>query len=57
VVFELGVPVLGHLLRHAELMAAQLGGKVESSSRREFGYAEMRARGHSAVQGHRGSPQ
>jgi GMP synthase (glutamine-hydrolysing) len=27
----------------------QLGGKVESSSKREFGFAEMRARGHSKL--------
>ena len=48
VVFELGVPVLG-ICYGMQTMAAQLGGKVESSSRREFGYAEMRARGHSAL--------
>jgi len=30
-------------------MASQLGGKVESSAKREFGYAEMRARGHSKL--------
>ena len=29
-------------------MATQLGGKVESSSHREFGYAKIRAHGHSA---------
>ena len=32
-----------------QAMAAQLGGGVESSSHREFGYAEMRAHGHSAL--------
>ncbi|MCB1932583.1 MAG: glutamine-hydrolyzing GMP synthase [Candidatus Accumulibacter sp.] len=48
VVFELGVPVLG-ICYGMHLMAAQLGGSVESSSRREFGYAEMRARGHSEL--------
>ena len=48
VIFELGVPVLG-ICYGMQTMAAQLGGKVESSSRREFGYAEMRARGHSAL--------
>ncbi|MCB1940761.1 MAG: glutamine-hydrolyzing GMP synthase [Candidatus Accumulibacter sp.] len=48
VVFELGVPVLG-ICYGMHLMAAQLGGSVESSSIREFGYAEMRARGHSAL--------
>jgi len=32
-----------------QTMAAQLGGQVESSTKREFGYAEVRARGHSAL--------
>ncbi|MBC9071412.1 glutamine-hydrolyzing GMP synthase [Thauera sp. CAU 1555] len=48
VVFELGVPVLG-ICYGMQTMAEQLGGKVESSSKREFGYAEMRARGHSKL--------
>ncbi|MDP3514971.1 MAG: glutamine-hydrolyzing GMP synthase, partial [Sulfuritalea sp.] len=48
VVFELGVPVLG-VCYGMQTMAAQLGGKVESSHKREFGYAEMRARGHSKL--------
>ena len=30
-------------------MAAQLGGKVDTSARREFGYAQVRARGHSKL--------
>ena len=47
-VFELGVPVLG-ICYGMQAMATQLGGRVESSKRREFGYAEMRARGHSAL--------
>ncbi len=47
-VFELGVPVLG-ICYGMQTMAQQLGGKVESSGKREFGYAEMRARGHSAL--------
>ena len=47
-VFELGVPVLG-ICYGMQTMASQLGGKVESSSKREFGYAEMRARGHSRL--------
>jgi len=41
-VFELGVPVLGHLLR-MQTMASQLGGKVENAAKHEFGYAEIRA--------------
>ena len=48
VVFELGVPVLG-VCYGMQTMAAQLGGKVESSHTREFGYAEMRAQGHSKL--------
>ncbi len=47
-VFELGVPVLG-ICYGMQTMAEQLGGKVEHSSKREFGYAEMRARGHSRL--------
>ncbi len=39
-VFELGVPVLG-ICYGMQTMAAELGGKVESSSHREFGYAEV----------------
>ena len=39
-VFELGVPVLG-ICYGMQAMAAQLGGKVEPSSHREFGYAEI----------------
>ena len=47
-VFELGVPVLG-ICYGMQTMAAQLGGKVENGLVREFGYAEVRARGHSAL--------
>jgi GMP synthase (glutamine-hydrolysing) len=47
-VFELGVPVLG-ICYGMQTMAAQLGGKVEVGHVREFGYAEVRARGHSAL--------
>jgi len=46
VVFELGVPVLG-ICYGMQTMAQQLGGKVESTGKREFGFAEVRARGHS----------
>ncbi|MCL4757633.1 MAG: glutamine-hydrolyzing GMP synthase [Rhodocyclaceae bacterium] len=48
VVFELGVPVLG-ICYGMQTMAEQLGGRVESSGKREFGYAEIRARGHSEL--------
>ncbi|HOB46690.1 MAG TPA: glutamine-hydrolyzing GMP synthase, partial [Zoogloea sp.] len=47
-VFEIGVPVLG-ICYGMQTMASQLGGKVESSGKREFGYAELRARGHSEL--------
>ncbi|MDD5180013.1 MAG: glutamine-hydrolyzing GMP synthase, partial [Gallionellaceae bacterium] len=47
-VFELGVPVLG-ICYGMQTMAAQLGGAVESGKVREFGYAEIRARGHSKL--------
>lgn len=47
-VFQLGVPVLG-ICYGMQTMAAQLGGQVESSTHREFGYAQVRARGHSAL--------
>jgi GMP synthase (glutamine-hydrolysing) len=40
-VFELGVPVLG-ICYGMHTMAAQLGGIVESSSHREFGYATLK---------------
>ena len=47
-VFELGVPVLG-ICYGMQTMAQQLGGKVEAGHKREFGYAQIRARGHSAL--------
>ncbi len=47
-VFELGVPVLG-ICYGMQTMAAQLGGQVENARVREFGYAEIRARGHSRL--------
>jgi GMP synthase (glutamine-hydrolysing) len=47
-VFELGVPVLG-ICYGMQTMAAQLGGRVEPGAVHEFGYAEIRARGHSAL--------
>ena len=40
IVFELGVPVLG-ICYGMQTMAAQLGGKVDMSAAREFGYAEV----------------
>src|SRR5689334_3862221 len=47
-VFEQGVPVLG-ICYGMQTMAAQLGGTVEPGKVREFGYAEVRARGHSKL--------
>jgi GMP synthase (glutamine-hydrolysing) len=47
-VFELGVPVLG-ICYGMQTMAQQLGGKVEAGKSREFGYAEVRARGHTKL--------
>ncbi len=47
-VFTLGVPVLG-ICYGMQTMAQQLGGKVEGGHTREFGYAEVRARGHTRL--------
>jgi GMP synthase (glutamine-hydrolysing) len=47
-VWSLGVPVLG-ICYGMQTMAMQLGGKVEAGHVKEFGYAEIRARGHSAL--------
>ncbi|MGO4302328.1 glutamine-hydrolyzing GMP synthase [Cupriavidus sp. RAF12] len=47
-VWDLGVPVLG-ICYGMQTMAVQLGGKVEWSDHREFGYAEVRAHGHTKL--------
>ncbi|WP_295849504.1 glutamine-hydrolyzing GMP synthase [uncultured Xylophilus sp.] len=47
-VFELGVPVLG-ICYGMQTMAHQLGGRVESGHQREFGFAAVRARGHTEL--------
>jgi len=47
-VFDLKVPILG-ICYGQQAMAAQLGGKVEPSTKREFGYARVRMRGHSKL--------
>jgi GMP synthase (glutamine-hydrolysing) len=47
-VWSLGVPVLG-ICYGLQTMAQQLGGRVEPHDSKEFGYAEIRARGHSAL--------
>ena len=47
-VFELGVPVLG-ICYGMQTMAHQLGGKVEGGHKREFGFAAVRAHGHTEL--------
>ena len=47
-VWGLGVPVLG-ICYGMFTMAVQQGGQVEASSHREFGYAEVRAHGHTRL--------
>ena len=47
-VFTQGVPVLG-ICYGMFTMTVQLGGKVEASEHREFGHAEVRARGHTKL--------
>jgi GMP synthase (glutamine-hydrolysing) len=47
-VWDLGVPVLG-ICYGMQTMAVQLGGTVEWSDQREFGYAQVRARGHTRL--------
>ncbi len=47
-VFAQGVPVLG-ICYGMFTMTVQLGGKVEASDHREFGHAEVRARGHTKL--------
>lgn len=44
-VFELGVPVLG-ICYGMQTMAQQLGGEVINAAEHEYGYAQVRARGH-----------
>ncbi|WAL84762.1 glutamine-hydrolyzing GMP synthase [Pandoraea sp. XJJ-1] len=47
-VWDLGVPVLG-ICYGMFAMTVQLGGQVEASHHREFGYAEVRAQGHTPL--------
>ena len=47
-VFEMEVPVLG-ICYGMQTMAAQLGGRVSPSDKHEYGYAQVRARGHSRL--------
>ena len=48
IVFELGVPVLG-ICYGMQTMTEQLGGKVENADHHEYGYAQVRARGHTRL--------
>ena len=47
-VFKAGVPVLG-ICYGMQTMAQQLGGRVEGGTKREFGYAEVRAHNHTKL--------
>ena len=47
-IFDMHVPVLG-ICYGQQTMAAQLGGSVQSSDKREFGYARVRVHGHSKL--------
>jgi GMP synthase (glutamine-hydrolysing) len=47
-VWDAGVPVLG-ICYGMFTMAVQQGGQVEASNQREFGYAEVRAHGHTRL--------
>jgi len=46
--FSLGIPVLG-ICYGMQIMASQLGGSVTGTGHSEFGYAKLRARGHSSL--------
>lgn len=48
IVFEAGLPVLG-ICYGMQAMAQHFGGKVSFSDHREFGYAEVRAHGHTRL--------
>ncbi|WFE68130.1 glutamine-hydrolyzing GMP synthase [Thiomicrospira sp. R3] len=47
-VFELGIPVLG-ICYGMQTMAQQLGGQVIHADEHEYGYAQVRAHGHTAL--------
>ncbi len=47
-VYELGIPVLG-ICYGMQTMAMHFGGMVERADHQEYGYAQVRARGHTAL--------
>ncbi len=47
-IFKLHIPILG-ICYGMQTIINQLGGKVQTSAEREFGYAEVRAHGHSSL--------
>jgi GMP synthase (glutamine-hydrolysing) len=47
-IFEMGCPILG-ICYGMQIMTEQLGGQVDASKHREFGFAQIRAHGHSAL--------
>lgn len=47
-VFQMGVPVLG-ICYGMQTMATQLGGRVENAVHHEYGYAQIRAHGHTGL--------
>ena len=47
-IFELGVPILG-ICYGMQAMVAELGGQVETANHREYGFAQLRLRGHAPL--------
>ncbi|MEE9326085.1 MAG: glutamine-hydrolyzing GMP synthase [Cocleimonas sp.] len=47
-VYDLGVPILG-ICYGMQTMAMHFGGKVETADHQEYGYAQVRARSHTAL--------
>lgn len=48
IVFDLNIPLLG-ICYGMQTMAVQLGGKATSAQKAEYGFAQVRARGHSTL--------